>query len=87
MVACAEQRDDLKRLVFSANRAEAGRARAILLSLSRWNSAAIGAVFGRRTLCEGRLRRVREERGLQQCLGERQAVTAGTNAFGTGIRP
>ncbi|MCI0598754.1 MAG: helix-turn-helix domain-containing protein [Beijerinckiaceae bacterium] len=30
----------------SANRAEAGRARAILLSLSGWKSAAIGEVFG-----------------------------------------
>ena len=33
LVASAEQRDDLKRLAFSANRAEADRARAILLSL------------------------------------------------------
>jgi transposase len=33
-------------LAVSTNRAEAGRARAILLSLSGWKSAAIGEVFG-----------------------------------------
>ena len=46
LVASAEQRDGLKRLAVSANRAEADRARAILLSLSGWKSAAIGEVFG-----------------------------------------
>ncbi|MDQ6868026.1 MAG: hypothetical protein M3178_06345 [Pseudomonadota bacterium] len=38
LVVSAEQRDGLKRLAVSANRAEAGRARAILLSLSGWKS-------------------------------------------------
>jgi hypothetical protein len=46
LAASAEQRDGLKRLTVSANRAEADRARAILLSLSGWTSAAIGEVFG-----------------------------------------
>ena len=46
VVASAEQRDGLKRLAVSANRAEADRARAILLSLSGWKSAVIGEVFG-----------------------------------------
>ena len=46
LVASAEQRDGLKRLAVSANRAEADRARAILLSLSGWKSTAIGEVFG-----------------------------------------
>jgi transposase-like protein len=46
LVASGEQRDGLKRLAISANRAEADRARAILLSLSGWKSAAIGEVFG-----------------------------------------
>src|SRR5476649_2849903 len=46
LAASTEQRDGLKRLAFSANRAEADRARAILLSLSGWKSAAICEVFG-----------------------------------------
>jgi transposase len=46
LAASAEQHDGLKRLAVSANRAEADRARAILLSLSGWKSAAIGEVFG-----------------------------------------
>ena len=46
LAASAEQRDGLRRLAVSANRAEADRARAILLSLSGWKSAAIGEVFG-----------------------------------------
>ncbi|MGH6852903.1 MAG: helix-turn-helix domain-containing protein [Gammaproteobacteria bacterium] len=46
LAASAEQRDALKRLAVSVNRAEADRARAILLSLSGWKSAAIGEVFG-----------------------------------------
>ena len=46
LAASGEQRDGLKRLAVSANRAEADRARAILLSLSGWKSAAIGEVFG-----------------------------------------
>ena len=46
LVASAEQRDGLKRLAVSANRAEADRARAILLSLAGWKSKAIGEVFG-----------------------------------------
>jgi len=46
LAASAEQRDGLRRLAISANRAEADRARAILLSLSGWKSAAIGEVFG-----------------------------------------
>ncbi|MDQ6869640.1 MAG: hypothetical protein M3178_15185 [Pseudomonadota bacterium] len=61
LVVSAEQRDGLKRLAVSANRAEAGRARAIPLSLSGWKSTAIGEVFGRRKLCEQRFRRVRED--------------------------
>jgi transposase len=48
LAASAEQHDGLKRLAVSANRAEADRARAILLSLSGWKSAAIGEVFGAR---------------------------------------
>ena len=39
LVASAEQREGLRRLAVSANRAEADRARAILLSLSGWKSA------------------------------------------------
>ena len=46
LAASAEQREGLKRLAVSANRAEADRARAILLSLSGWKSSAIGEVFG-----------------------------------------
>jgi len=46
LAASAEQRDGLRRLATSTNRAEADRARAILLSLSGWKSAAIGEVFG-----------------------------------------
>ena len=46
VAASAEQLDGLKRLAVSANRAEADRARAILLSLSGWKSAVIGEVFG-----------------------------------------
>jgi transposase len=46
LAASAEQHDGLKRLAVSANRAEADRARVILLSLSGWKSAAIGEVFG-----------------------------------------
>ena len=46
LAASAEQHDGLRRLAVSANRAEADRARAILLSLSGWKSAAIGEVFG-----------------------------------------
>jgi transposase len=46
LAASAEQRGGLKRLAASPNRAEADRARAILLSLSGWTSAAIGEVFG-----------------------------------------
>src|SRR5450759_5607675 len=46
LVASAEQREGLRRLAVSANRAEADRARAILLSLSGWKSASIGEVFG-----------------------------------------
>ena len=61
LAASAEQRDGLRRLAVSATRAEAGRARAILLSLSGWKSTAIGEVFGRRKLCEQRFRRVRED--------------------------
>ena len=41
LAASAEQRDGLRRLAISTN-----RARAILLSLSGWKSAAIGEVFG-----------------------------------------
>jgi len=40
-----EQCADLERLACSANRAEADRARAILLSLAGWTSAAIGRAF------------------------------------------
>lgn len=46
LAASAEQHDGLKRLAVSSNRSEADRARAILLSLSGWKSAAIGEVFG-----------------------------------------
>jgi len=46
LAASAEQRDGLRRLAVSANRAEADRARAILLSLSGLKSAAIGEVCG-----------------------------------------
>ena len=46
LTCSAEQRDGLKRVAVSANRAEADRARAILLSLAGWKSAAIGQVFG-----------------------------------------
>jgi transposase len=46
LTASVEQRAGLERLAVSANRAEADRARAILLSLSGWTSAAIGEVFG-----------------------------------------
>jgi transposase len=46
LVASAEQRDGLRRLAISTNRAEADRARAVLLSLTGWKSAAIGEVFG-----------------------------------------
>ena len=46
VASSAEQHDGLKRLVGSVNRVEADRARAILLSLSDWKSAAIGEVFG-----------------------------------------
>ena len=45
LVASGGQRDGLKRLAVSANRVEADRARAILLSLSGWKSPAI-EVFG-----------------------------------------
>ena len=38
-----------------------GRPSAILLSLSGWNSTAIGEVFGRRKLCDQRFRRVRQD--------------------------
>jgi transposase-like protein len=53
LIANAEQRDSLKRLALSTKRAEADRARAILLSLSGWTSAAIGEVFG---VCEDTVR-------------------------------
>lgn len=56
-----DQRSDLKQLSGSANRSEADRARAILLSLGGWTSAEIGEAFGRRKLCEQRFRRVRED--------------------------
>jgi transposase len=46
LVASVEQRVGLERLALSVNRAEADRARAMLLSLSGWKSAAIGEVFG-----------------------------------------
>ena len=46
LAANAGQLEGLKRLAVSANRAEADRARAILLSVSGWKSAAIGQVFG-----------------------------------------
>src|ERR1700730_16750279 len=46
LTCSAEQRDGLKRVAVSANRAEGDRARAILLSLAGWKSAAIGQVFG-----------------------------------------
>ena len=61
LTASVEQRFGLERLAASVNRAEADRARAILLSLSGWKSAAIGEVFGRSKLCEQRFRRVRED--------------------------
>lgn len=41
-----EQRTGLERLASSANRAEADRARAMLLSVAGWTSAAIGEAFG-----------------------------------------
>src|ERR1022692_376028 len=41
-----DQRGELKRLSGSANRSEADRARAILLSLAGWTSAEIGEAFG-----------------------------------------
>jgi hypothetical protein len=44
LLASAEQRDSLKRLAVSAKRADADRARAILVSLSGWKSVAIGEV-------------------------------------------
>ena len=53
LTADTGQREGLKRLAVSANRAEADRARAILLSLSGWKSAAIGEVFG---VCEDTVR-------------------------------
>jgi transposase len=46
VVATAEQRLGLERLAGSSERAEADRARAILLSLGGWMSAAIGEAFG-----------------------------------------
>ena len=46
LVANSEQVEGLKRLAVSANRAEADRARAILLPVSGWKSAEIGEVFG-----------------------------------------
>ena len=46
LVASSEQVEGLKRLAVSACRAEADRARAILLSVSGWKSAEIGEVFG-----------------------------------------
>jgi len=46
LAASAERRDGLERLAVSSNRAEADRARAVLLSLSGWTSAAIGEAFG-----------------------------------------
>ena len=46
LTVTAEQRDGLLRLPGSADRAEADRARAILLSLAGWTSAAIGEAFG-----------------------------------------
>jgi transposase len=42
LTATAEQREGLERLARSAHREEADRARAILLSLAGWTSAAIG---------------------------------------------
>ena len=44
-----EQRDGLEHLAGSANRAEADRARTMLLSLANWTSAEIGEAFG---VCE-----------------------------------
>ena len=46
LAANSEQVEGLKRLAVSMNRAEADRARAILLSVSGWKSAEIGEVFG-----------------------------------------
>ena len=46
LTVTAEQRDGLLRLPGSPDRAEADRARAILLSLAGWTSAAIGEAFG-----------------------------------------
>lgn len=56
-----DQRRDLKQLSGSANRSEAGRARAIRLSLGARTSAETGEAFGRRKPCEQRFRRVRED--------------------------
>ncbi len=46
VVASQEQRDALAQLASSRDRAEAGRARAILLTLDGWTSGDIGAAFG-----------------------------------------
>ena len=57
-----EQRTGLERLAGSSNRAEADRARAILLTLAGWTSAAIGEAFGVRedTVRDGRSAFMRE---------------------------
>ncbi len=46
VVASQQQRDALAQLASSRDRAEADRARAILLTLDGWTSAHIGAAFG-----------------------------------------
>jgi transposase len=46
VVATGEQRGVLRRLANSLDRAEADRARAILLTLEGWTSAQIGQAFG-----------------------------------------
>jgi hypothetical protein len=48
-----ERRAGLARLACSSNRAEAGRAPAILLTLAGWTSAATGEAFGLRNNGKG----------------------------------
>jgi transposase-like protein len=74
LAASAEQRDGLRRLSISTSRAEADRARAILLSLSGWKSAAIGEIFGVREDT------VRDWRSTFMRDGERAVRRAGSKS-------
>ncbi len=80
VVASQQQRDALAQLASSRDRAEADRARAILLTLDGWTSAHIGAAFGVR---EDVVRARRSGRGASRLTRSNRA-SAGEGARGAG---